>query len=249
MVGSRPARAVRGGGRARNSIFAQGPLGQAPKGMPCEPRSGPARPVVGVRAERAWLAVPAGRRMRFPCKDPMEREWARRAGMVGFGPDATAGGCGGARNAISRSDPMQSGADQQRRAGRGSDRDGTAGDCGGGRNSIFAHRPSATWGGPATPEWPGSDRMRRLAVAAEHGMRFSCKDPMSRALGGVVAARASSIPALIRKLTPALRSSTSARVRPSAKGHGPPNANTMTCRACHRALRRDNQRENARQSR
>jgi hypothetical protein len=73
-------------------------------------------------------------------------------------------------------------------------------------------------------------------VPAGHGTRFSCKDPMNPAPAAMVGARASSIPALTRKLTPVLRSSASARMGPSAKGQGPPSANTMKSRACRRAL-------------
>ena len=34
--------------------------------------------------------------------------------------------------------------------------------------------------GPPEPGWPRSGRMARLAAAAEHEMRNSCKDPMDR---------------------------------------------------------------------
>ena len=99
MVGSRPTRTAGGSGRARNAIFAQGPSGQAPKGMPCERRSGPARPTVGVRAGRARLAVPAGCRMRFPCKDPMERRVDQK-GRNGRGSARTAGLAGVAEHGM-----------------------------------------------------------------------------------------------------------------------------------------------------
>jgi hypothetical protein len=213
MVGRRPARAVRGGGRAQNAKFVQGPYGAG---------RGAARPMVGDRAGRVRLVVPAGRGMRFPCKDPMERgvgqqgrdgrvrtgrhgwrlwrgaecdfhaktlwsgAWASRAGMVGFGPDGTAGGCGGARNAISRGDPLHWGAGalgsggtgergtgergNGKRAGRAGFRpEEAAGGCGRGRNAKFVQRPYGAGAGPGGRDGRRSDgpRGRRLWPGAE----------------------------------------------------------------------------------
>jgi hypothetical protein len=101
---------------------------------------------------------------------------------------ATAGGCGGARNAISRSDPMHWGAGQwgaghwgagQWEAGR----KGRVQTGGGGwrlrPGTECEIRAKTLWSGsrPRGPGWPAFGRPARPTVVAGRGMRFPCKDP------------------------------------------------------------------------
>ena len=270
--------------------------------------AGQQRRVGRVRARRRGWWLWRGTECDFRASMPCNVERASSAGLPGSGPDGTAGGCGGARNAIfarrchatwsgpaapgwpgpdrttrlagaaghgmrfSRVDAMQRGAGQQRwlgrvRAGRArlpsapghgmrfSRVDAMQRGVGQQRRVGRVRTGRHGWRVPAGHEirFPRVDAMQRGAgqrrravrvrtgwhgwrVPAGHGTRFSCKDPMNPAPAAMVGARASSIPALTRKLTPVLRSSASARMGPSAKGQGPPSANTMKSRACRRAL-------------
>jgi hypothetical protein len=198
MVGRRPARAVRGGGRARNAKFVQRPYG-AGRGPGSGVRAGKAASragMVGVRAGRAWLAVLAGRGIGFPCKDPMERGVGQqgRDGRVRTGrhgwrlwgstecdfaqrPYALGSGALGSWGA------GHWGAGQWEAGQWEAGRKGQVQTGGGGwrlwPGTECEIRAKTLWSGSRRrgPGWPAFGRAAQPTVVAGRGMRFPCKDP------------------------------------------------------------------------
>ena len=127
--------------------------------------AGQQRRVGRVRARRRGWWLWRGTECDFRASMPCNVERASSAGLPGSGPDGTAGGCGGARNAIFARRCHATWSGPAALAWPGSGRKGTAAKCAGARNAIFARRCHATWSGPAAPGWPGSDRTARLAGA------------------------------------------------------------------------------------
>ena len=172
-----PDGAARGRGRARNAIFARRChatwSGPAPPGRPSPDRT-------------ARLAGAVGHGMRFRAATQCNGERASSAGLAGPDPDGTAGGCGGARNAIfaRRCHATWSGPALPGWPGFGPGWRGWR--LCGARNTKFAQgpsgqapegRPYGTGNGPRGRGWSGFGREARPAVVAGNGMRFLCKDP------------------------------------------------------------------------